>query len=311
MDKISVIIPVYNAKPHLEICLESVLNQKHNNLEVLLINDGSTDGSGVICNEYARRDKRIRTFHKENGGVSSSRNVGLKNITGKYVGFIDSDDWAEPDMFEILYNKSHNKNNLISVCGYSKDSDTESVFTTGKSSIPKGVISTKNMILYMLNRDYYIGFCGYLWNKLFPSGAVKRLTFDEEINYGEDVLFYTSVVLKNGCKGLYTDIPLYHYRQGRSSISKSESSEKKLDILKAYKKVEGLLVKHGYSDIAYWARGFYCYHASMIAELALKNDDNETFKAMQTEIKENLSDYTKTNKEFPEKFERMYRLIER
>ena len=102
---ISVIVPVYNIKrEYLERCITSISNQTYRNLEILLVDDGSTDGSRAVCDEFAEKDSRIRVFHKENGGSSSARNVGIENATGEYLGFIDSDDFIEPDMYELLAN---------------------------------------------------------------------------------------------------------------------------------------------------------------------------------------------------------------
>ena len=99
---ISVIVPVYNVEPYLRKCLDSILAQTYRNLEILVIDDGSTDGSGRICDEYAGRDERIKVFHTENHGLSCARNLGLDNANGEWIGFVDSDDWIEPDMYEVL-----------------------------------------------------------------------------------------------------------------------------------------------------------------------------------------------------------------
>ena len=104
MAKISVIVPVYNVESYLRKCLDSVINQTYSDLEILLINDGSFDNCGEICDEYAGKDARIKVFHKENGGLSSALNVGLKNVSGDYIGFVDSDDWIELDMYQKLHN---------------------------------------------------------------------------------------------------------------------------------------------------------------------------------------------------------------
>lgn len=101
--KISIIVPVYNAEKTLHRCTNSIINQLYQNWELLLIDDGSTDNSSVICDEYVRKDKRIRVFHKENGGVSSARNVGLDNAEGEWITFIDSDDWVENNYLSNLY----------------------------------------------------------------------------------------------------------------------------------------------------------------------------------------------------------------
>jgi len=299
MDKISIIIPIYNVEPYIKKCLDSVINQTYANLEIICVNDGSTDASGKICDEYAKKDSRVKVFHKINGGVSSAKNLGLKNITGKYVGFMDADDWIEPDMYEILHKSAQEKNVPIIIANYFKDTDAGSTSMINKARIPDDVISTENMLLFPLKRDYYMGFCGYLWNKLFSSDIFlsNGLHFNEKINYAEDVLLYTEAIITGKYIGIYIDKPLYHYYQRVGSISHSESIGAKVDILTVYKKVEKLLNENGYSDISYWARGFYCYHASVIAEI------------IQNEIKTHLNDYIETNKEFPEKIERMYGLL--
>ncbi|MDR2579367.1 MAG: glycosyltransferase, partial [Fibromonadaceae bacterium] len=155
MDKISIIIPVYNVEPYIRKCLDSVINQTYTNLEILLINDGSTDNSGSICDEYAEKDKRIKAFHQANKGLSSALNVGLENFTGDCLGFVDSDDWIEPDMFETLHNAIKAANVQISGGGYFKDTDTETIPAKNREQIPGGAIATKNMLLYPLQRDYY------------------------------------------------------------------------------------------------------------------------------------------------------------
>jgi len=311
MDKISIIIPVYNVESYIKKCLDSVINQTYKNLEILLIDDGSPDNCGKICDDYAKLDNRIRVFHKEHGGLSSALNVGLKNFTGDYLGFVDSDDWVEPDMYMVLYTVINTENAAVSVCSYFKDTDIQSVPMKNKNKILDKVISPKDMLLYPLKRDYYVGFCGYVWNKLYSASAIRKsgLLFDEDIKYAMDVLFYTTLVLNQKARGVYVDKPLYHYLQRDTAISKSKSISIKSDILKVYKRVEYLLENNGYSDINFWARGFYCHHASVIAEIAIKNNNMQTLKLMQGEIREHLDDYIKTNKEFSEKFERIYKLL--
>ena len=114
---ISVIVPVYKAEKHLEKCIGSIIGQTYKNLEIILVDDGSPDNCGLICDELAKTDSRIRVFHKENGGQSSARNLGLDNMQGQYVGFVDSDDWIEPDMYEHLYTLLTVNNAQIAACG--------------------------------------------------------------------------------------------------------------------------------------------------------------------------------------------------
>lgn len=118
---ISVIVPVYKAEAYLEKCVQSICRQTYENLEIILVDDGSPDRCGEICDALAREDHRIRVFHKENGGQSSARNLGLDNMTGEYVGFVDSDDWIEPDMYSVLYRYIVEHNAQIACCGITKD----------------------------------------------------------------------------------------------------------------------------------------------------------------------------------------------
>lgn len=113
MEKLSVIVPIYNAEKHLNRCIQSIINQTYTNIELLLIDDGSKDSSGEICDKYAASDERIRVFHKKNGGVSSARNVGLDNATGYYIAFVDSDDYLMPNAYEILIKNSTANNQPI------------------------------------------------------------------------------------------------------------------------------------------------------------------------------------------------------
>ena len=114
---ISVIVPVYKVEQYLERCVKSIINQTYKNLEIILVDDGSPDRCGEMCDEFAKKDRRIRVFHKENGGQSSARNLGLDNMTGDYVGFVDSDDWIDPKMYEHLHQLIIKNNAQIAACG--------------------------------------------------------------------------------------------------------------------------------------------------------------------------------------------------
>ena len=305
MHKISVIIPVYNVEPYIRKCLDSVINQTYENLEILLIDDGSTDESGRICDEYAVKDSRIIVYHKENGGLSSALNIGLNNFTGEYLGFVDSDDWIEPDMYHALIGAINGVD--ISVCSYYKDTFDTTQRIQNAKKITDSIISSENMLLYPLMRDYYMGYCGYIWNKLYTTELINKseLFFDEKIKYAMDVLFYETLVSKTGCIGAYIDKPLYHYLQRSGAITKSESFNIKTDILDVYKRVEALLP----NEYKYWARGFYCYHASVIYELAIKKSDMKMLSKMQEAIRVHFKDYELTNIDFPDKINRMARFL--
>ena len=127
-EKITVIVPVYNVENYLNKCLDSLINQTYKNLEIIVINDGSTDNSGTICQEYAQKDNRIVYIEKENGGLSDARNAGLDRMTGSYVTFVDSDDWIEQDYVEVLYNKLTEHQADVSVGNYYSYNEDEGMY---------------------------------------------------------------------------------------------------------------------------------------------------------------------------------------
>ena len=310
MDKISIIVPVYNVEPYLRKCIDSIVSQKYENIEILLINDGSTDNSGNICSEYSTKDKRIRVFHQSNKGVSAAMNVGLENMVGNYVCFADPDDWVEPDWCLDLYDAVMADSAQIGISSYFIDTDVKSMPQKNIKQIRPGKISKEELLIYPLKRDFYMGFCGYVWNKIFSADIINllKLRFDEAIKYGSDVLFYMNYILSQDCNGAYVDKSLYHYYQRNNAITKSTSYEIKLDILKVYKCIEEMFHNNGYKHLCFWARGFYCHHAGVIANIAIKNNDKKMLLQMQNEIKHHLDDYSKTNEDSPEKIERMYNL---
>ena len=141
---ISVIVPVYNIEAYLRKCIDSILAQTYTNLEIILVDDGSTDNSGEICNEYAAKDARIRVIHKGNGGLSSARNTGIDIATGKYIGFVDSDDYLAPDMYEKLLGAIVNNHADISVCNVHHVDENEEL-------ISSTFLFTPLIIFYLLN----------------------------------------------------------------------------------------------------------------------------------------------------------------
>jgi len=314
-DKISIIIPVYNVEPYIRRCLDSVIHQTYTNLEILCINDGSTDLSGKICEEYAARDKRIKVFHKKNGGLPSARNEGIKNITGKYVGFVDSDDWIEPEMYEILYKLVKSKNVLVSAVNFFTATDTYSTPRKNTRIIPERRLSQEDMLLYIYRLDLYNGFHVTVWNKLFSAELFScgKLNFDETLTAaGEDVLFTAQAFMTKNCTGAYSDKALYHYYQRDTSLVHSSKLNSFIynGSLKAHKMVEDLFSKNGYDDFAMLAKKEICYYASYIADLAIKSGDKKVLSFMQKEMRDYLSAYTEVYSEYPERIERINKLIE-
>ena len=200
MPEISIIVPVYNVEQYLPRCIDSILAQTFTDFELLLIDDGSPDNCGKVCDDYAAKDARIRVFHKENGGVSSARNFGLDRITGEYVSFIDSDDVVSPRFLEIL--RKYADENTIPFCEYVPFRDTVS-FECPVS----GTVELLDPSSYMKYPILHTVVC----NKLFPSAAVKTARFQTGIKNGEDTLFAYGVVSGEAHRYVYVKEKLYGY----------------------------------------------------------------------------------------------------
>ena len=203
---ISVIVPVYNVEAWLPRCLDSIVCQSLADMEILLIDDGSTDSSGEICDEYASRDQRIRVFHKENGGVSSARNVGLREARGDSVCFIDADDCLHPRYLEILYGAFVSEEADIVICNSERTKEYPSEYVAVEDVLPARQISYADFANYTI--------CKYdcVWAKMYKADIVRHHLFDESIVFAEDALFNFSLIYSNEslniCK---VDLPLYIY----------------------------------------------------------------------------------------------------
>lgn len=216
---LSVVVPVYNVDQYLEQCLVSILGQTHNSLEVILVNDGSTDRSGEICKAYEKRDKRVQVLNQQNQGVAVARKRAVEKATGKYIVFIDGDDYIEEDYFEKLLCAAEG-NDLVTG-GYFIDQDRDNKVL---DKIEQGIYSSPsqmeyiidNMIIYACSSER--GLTPYVFNKLYRTDYAKRvvLTINSKVIIGEDSEFLYKYVLE--CNSVYiTDICGYHYRTREQS----------------------------------------------------------------------------------------------
>lgn len=236
--KISVIIPVYNVEQYLEKCLDSILNQTYKNIEIILVNDGSIDKSGVICDEYSRKYNNIKVFHKENGGVSSARNLGIDNATGQYLAFVDPDDYIDPNMYEILVKKIVETNSDIAMCSFVYVKENENIV---EDNSDETLVFDKEEVL----RRYYTAIkpfnASFLCNKLFKKELFKEVRLDTELIIQED----TEVLIRifNKIKlVVYVGIPLYSYLIRSGAATEGEISKGKvttdISLLKIYEYTE-------------------------------------------------------------------------
>lgn len=213
MNKISVIVPCYKVEGYLPKCVESIMGQTYKDLEIILVDDGSPDSCPQICDEFARKDSRIKVIHKENGGLSSARNAGLDIATGDYIAFVDSDDWLELDMYEVLVSAISETNSDIATCDpYFCKYGTESRITISHNTGNRVVIEDNNDIfLHILEPKPLLRF--EVWNKLFTRSLIGKTRFKVGQRY-EDV-YFDRIVFSRAKKLVAVDRALYNYLEYR------------------------------------------------------------------------------------------------
>lgn len=225
MGKISIIVPVYNVEKYLKKCIDSILSQTYTNLDIILVNDGSTDNSGMICEDYAKKDKRITVIHKKNGGLSSARNAGLDIAKGEYIGFVDSDDFIADNMYEILYHSIIDYNCDISIARLqSSDSEEKRDFKVRKMN--KFEALERTIVPY----DLEIG---------IPTRLYKRFIFDNlRFDVGkiyEDFLILTDIFLRAE-NVVFNGNAVYYYLIRSGSITHPETIKVSENIIEAASK---------------------------------------------------------------------------
>ncbi len=212
---ISIIVPVYKVEPYLRQCVDSILEQTYRDIEVLLIDDGSPDNCGEICDEYGRKDQRVRVFHTDNRGLSAARNLGLREAQGEYIGFVDSDDWIEPDMYEVLLRRIQETESDITTCAFWVDFITFSQTV----KIPEANYKGTESIEALLDRKI----SNHVWNKLYHKDLFASTSFPEGCNH-EDIA--TMHRFLNEARVVATSSePKYHYRQRDDSITKTHTAK--------------------------------------------------------------------------------------
>lgn len=227
---ISIIIPVYNAEKYLGRCIESVINQTLKNIEIILVNDGSTDSSPKICDYYASIDNRIKVVHKKNGGVGSARNAGLDIANGLYIGFLDSDDYINKDMYELLYRELTNKK--VDICGcffnyLTKDNKLVVNITEQEKKLCK-TYNGREFLELLYKGNYANGICVSISNKLYKRKIWDNIRFTNTIYEDDQICTY---IYMNNYKVSLIDSLSYIYVQAENSITNTKFSEKNLCFL--------------------------------------------------------------------------------
>lgn len=263
---VSIIIPVYNVEEYLDKCLESIINQTYKNIEVILIDDGSTDKSGEICDIYSEKDERIKVIHQKNGGVCRARNAGLKSFKGEYVMFVDPDDYIDYDCIEVCLSSMIDDIDLVCF-SYITEYQNRSVYR--KISGDK-VFSIDNN--FNLCSEYYMG---TVWGALYRAGVLENLYFDSALYFGEDSLFICQAML-NCRKIKFINKYFYHCVYRKNSASNGQFSEKKYTLVYAMKKIYDL-----FSDYPHIRETWYALNCIYCLDLCIKmamsgiNDDRK------------------------------------
>lgn len=235
--KISVIVPIYKVEKYLCRCIDSILAQTYENLEIILVDDGSPDNCPDMCNEYAKKDKRIIVIHKQNGGLSDARNVGIESVTGEYIIFVDSDDFVSPTMIEKMVEALTISNSDLCICNinYVEENGEAIENKNKKSPIKNGVYSRDDLFGFLVGDGYW--FYVTAWNKMYRTEIFRNIRFQVG-KYHEDEFLVNKVI--DCCdKIVCLEERLYFYVQREGSIMNTTYSVKNLDGVEA--KVERLL----------------------------------------------------------------------
>lgn len=231
MPTISLITPVYNVQDYLDCCIRSVLSQSFQDWEYLLVNDGSFDRSGEICDAYASQDNRIRVFHLENGGPSKARNFAIHHAQGRYVFFLDSDDWLSADSLSVLIDLAESKGcDVVQGGFYYAYNNYMLLDERYHSQYDKPLVLNRYQAMYELIQNKFLQ--NFAWGKLYKRDVIVQHLFPVDIKFGEDYDWQHSVF--HGIHSVCVCFqPLYYYRQRENGLSGS-FSERNLELLKAY-----------------------------------------------------------------------------
>ena len=268
---ISVIVPVYKVEEYLDVCVESICGQTWQNLEIILVDDGSPDECPALCDRWGQKDERIRVIHKENGGLSDARNAGMKIAHGDYIGFVDSDDWISPRMYELLLTAMDRDQSEISCCTIELfREDPEQVKYL---SSPVNVVLDREEAQRALLRESLLK--QPVWYKLYKQELIKDIPF--EVGKQHEDVFWSYQAIGRAERVSVIDYVGYHYRQRENSIMGRQYSLKNLDALEAYcrryeyfKEYFPDLAQEGLTSI--WTACIYCGQMTL---LYIKGEDSE------------------------------------
>jgi len=306
MPEISVIVPVYNVEKYLGECLDSIINQTFHDIEIICVNDGSTDNSRKILEEYQKKDERIKIVDKKNGGLSSARNAGLKVAAGKYISFIDSDDWADVTMLDKLYKNITSLNTDIAICAVHLYDETNKTVDDNNTyfNLPNFDSSFDNRAFnYKDTKDFIMEVCVMAWNKLYRKSFLDECSahFPDGLIF-EDGPFFFSIFFKTDRISIVRDL-LYFYRINREGSIVQKGGKKFLDIIEVVNLMyENIRMSSVWNDVKY---EFYRKKADDIVyrydliDFKLKPMFSKRLRKKCCLFDENSFDLAYVNKEMP------------
>ncbi|WP_294147965.1 glycosyltransferase [uncultured Selenomonas sp.] len=305
-DVISVVVPVYNTASYLRQCLASIASQTYRDLEIICIDDGSTDGSGEICDAFAEQDARFVVRHQANAGESAARNAGMALARGEYLAFVDCDDWLAPEMYEKLLHHMQQTQVDIVGCSYVKEfEDGTSRRIENAAPTKAGIWQQHDLLTYVYHRDAYRGVTGYIWCKLYRTAALRRHgrlpAFRRDLVLGGDILFFAQAAMRAETSA-YLDEALYHYRIRRDSGYHEQDERKWWQMVVTYERLCRYLHFCGVSEeILRWVRRFLAYRAEVVAKMAQANGNLEIRKRAQDVMRRERDIYCQMNEDHPER----------
>lgn len=284
--KVSVIVPVYNVEEYLPKCLDSLINQTLSDIEIIVVNDGTKDNSQKIIDEYKKKDKRIVSIIKENGGLGSARNTGINSAKGEYIAYVDSDDWIEHDMLESMYNEAISKDLDIVICGYKNIYQQKTEYINIDNRIIEDTLNNKNTKLFNTVSA---------WSKIYKRKFLlkNKVTFVEDKVWYEDFAYSIKLLSSTNKIGIVNKA-FYNYLIRENSIMNNSKLMKNLDILLAFDDAisflkENKIYNEYYSEIEYLAIDNILI--SSITRIIRAKGDNKTKK----EVIHKLIDYMNSN----------------
>jgi len=287
--KISIIIPVYNVEKYLEQCLDSIVNQTLEDIEIICINDGSTDNSSKILETYKEKDKRIKIIRKKNEGLGAARNTGMEYVKGDYIGFVDSDDWVSHNMFEKLYNNAKKFDSDVVMCPVNVFDENSGEISSDKPYYTLECFDKSfdnRFFNHFEAKDFFFGIAVMAFNKIYKKSFLEKLNvkFPEGLLFEDNPFFYETFLSANRVS-LIRDF-VYYYRTNRKDSIINKSGEKFFDVVTIHKLTLSIFENKGFFDI-------YKFNLYYYVLKSMQNRYNQVSENLKQEFFELIQEFVK------------------